>query len=410
MQYNFKIPVKFYFSNFFNSYVGISIFLIWFAAVFDPIGQLFFLRYIALFNIYLCIFLVIFLTNYKYLPLNFKTFSIIYLAFISPVYGFAIFIMRGGWDGNFIDTSYIASGILIITAVIYLNKSFVDYGIKSMILALQLLSLTIIIIQLNTLLSLDDSWLSFFTERSIALISFRDYGGFVLPYIYFLASPLLIFLVGYHANNFLSKKTAINFISTFFAILALVLSGTRSHLLIALMSLPFIYFLLKVKNKLETFVVFLIFFILGFLFFNIEIIQSMFSSAEASNSHKLSMLANYSYIFDDLLSLFFGQGYNAHEWSVPLSEMINVDGASKTELTYIEYIRVYGLIMSIPFFFILFYPIRRLMLLRREYIWLYPSYILYLVNAGLNPYMFSTNGMLSLGLIISVISIKDNYK
>ena len=342
--------------------------------------------------------------------LNFKTFSIIYLAFIAPIYGLSLFILRGGWDGNFIDTSYIASAILIVTAVIYLNKSFVDYGIKSMILALQLLSLTIIIIQLNSLLSLDDSWLSFFTERSIALISFRDYGGFVLPYIYFLASPLLIFLVGYHVNNFLSKKTAINFMSTFFAILALVLSGTRSHLLIALISLPFTYFLLKVKNKLETFIVFLIFSILGFLFFNIEIIQSMLSSEEASNSLKLSMLTNYSFIFDDLISLFFGQGYNAHEWSLPLSEMINVDGASKTELTYIEYIRVYGLIMSIPFFFILFYPIRRLMLLHRKYIWLYPSYILYLVNAALNPYMFSTNGMLSLGLIISVISIKENYK
>lgn len=405
-----NLPYKIKIPNIFNIYVAFSIFLLWFAAIFDPIGMVFGLRYIALINICLCIILIFIFSDLRHIPFNFRFFSIFFLSIVCPIYGLLIFIIRGGWHGSFIDTSYISSAVLITTSLIYINKEFVNLGIKSMLNSLQILCLVIIAIQINLIFSLNDSWLSFFTERSVALISFREYAGLTLPYIYFLASPLLIFLVAHRINNLFMKVNTINLINAAFAITALFISGTRSHMIIAVISLPLIFFLTKVKRKFEISILVAILFILLLLYFDSEILRSMFSLSETNNAFKFSMLNNYSHIFNDLFSLFFGQGFNAHEWSTPLMKMISFNmGASKTELTYIEFIRVYGLFISIPFFYILIYPIKKLMKLKKEFIWLYPAYILYLINASLNPYLFSTNGMLSLGLIISVISMKDFY-
>jgi len=140
--------------------------------------------------------------------------------------------------------------------------------------------------------------------------------------------------------------------------------------------------------------------------FNFEILGAFFAADETDNAMKLRMLTNYAEIVNDPLTFIFGQGYNAHAWSHSLREMIAAEvNASKTELTYIEIVRVYGLLISIPFFLLLCILGYRVSKTSDEYRWLYPAFVIYLLNSSVNPYLFSTNGMLPLALIAAIVSL-----
>jgi hypothetical protein len=130
----------------------------------------------------------------------------------------------------------------------------------------------------------------------------------------------------------------------------------------------------------------------------------MLSLSDVSTSIKLSYLNGYLDLFNDVPTLFFGQGFNAHEWSFEFSEMLS-GGASKTELTYLELIRVFGLFGAIYFFFELLRFFLRSEKVLPEYRWVFPGIALYLFLSTLNPYVFSSNGMLVLGLAAGIVSL-----
>lgn len=392
---------------------SIIIFLIWFAAVFDPIGNLYFLRYISLFSVIFCVFFTILISPVWRLSFNLRTVSVFYFVILTPYYGLLMFLLRGGWQGDFIDTSYLASAVLMVSTFIYINKRWVDVGLSTMILVLRLLVFVIIFVQISTIYMPSYSWYSFFTERGVALISMREYAGYKLPYVYFLASPLLIYIVGYDSWRLLKFPSIRMLVLCLFSVLALALSGTRAHILIALFSLPIFFIYTRGKHALATAIIFLILMATFLGLSSYEIISSFISPTETSNSMKIDMLEQYVNIFDNPDMLLFGQGFNAHVWSDEVQIMIadgDVLGASKTELTYFELIRVYGIIIGLPAFIIFGLVLRRIFSMPYEYRWLGLSFLLYLVNAALNPYIFSTNGILPFGLILALISYNKMIK
>ena len=142
-----------------------------------------------------------------------------------------------------------------------------------------------------------------------------------------------------------------------------------------------------------------------------NLLGEFFSTNESSNKVKISLLSGYYEIFSNPITFLFGQGYNAHEWSSTLRTMIVMeDKASKTELTYIEIIRVYGIFFSMIFIAMLLVVLHKLRGLSSSYYWLYFSFLLFLINSAINPYLFSTNGMLPLGLALACIYFEDRNK
>jgi hypothetical protein len=386
----------------------IVISFIWLAAIFDPIGNVFAMRYIAMLLSILNLFLIPVFVNVRFFDLSWRGSFILVLSIIMPIHGSLLFLIytRGG---EFIDTSYLAAGVLILYSMLYYSSKITEFALKSMIWVLRTL---VLIIFISAYLQFQNNYeiISFFTEKNVAIIGFREYGSVQFPYIYFLSSPLLIFLLAYDFDNIVNNLNFYNLIYFLCTSAALILSGTRAHMLLPLLIVP-LYFFLKSSfvGKMKVTIFLICFFILlvsDETIFNL--LGEFFSTNESSNKLKISLLSGYSEIFSNPITFLLGQGYNAHEWSSTLRTMIVMeDKASKTELTYIEIFRVYGIFFFMIFVTMLLFVLNKLRGLSSRYYWLYLSFLLFLINSAINPYLFSTNGMLPLGLVLACIYFGD---
>lgn len=382
--------------------IGIS--LLWFGAVIDPIGLMFGIRYLALATAFAGLLWLFYFFGGKLLDKSYRGVLILFLAALLPLYGFTLYAFRAS-GADFIDTSYLASGALMVTSLLYYSRRMCDYGVRSFVFSTRLLSLLVITTYASQVFFVSE-WISFFTERNVALISSRDYSGISLPYIYFLASPLLILLMAYDFRKLQQRSNFVNLLIFMMTSFAFALTGTRAHILIAFIFSP-LYLLISSNNRtiIKALMLLVITIIPAFATEDVRsLLSAFFSSAEASNSIKLSILNGYGDIFSNPLTLFFGQGFNAHDWSPTFRGMIAMEvGASKTELTYLELVRVFGLIISIPFIIIIFLLLKEAKNITQDFAWIYPGFVIFLANASINPYLFSVNGILPLGLISAIV-------
>jgi hypothetical protein len=383
----------------------ISITMLWFAAAFDPIGKFFYLRYIALTLTWLIIISQYILGRKISSVGAYQIALILSMLIVMPGYGFIVYMLHAS-DAQFTDTSYIAAGVLIFTTLIYSSKNLCDYGVNSMVFVGRLLAAVIVLAFLSQSI-LTDQWLSFLVEKDVALIGNREYGGATTPYIYFLASPMLVFVMAYDYSKILRK---VSFQSVLWFALAsggLFLSGTRAHILISIFFIPIYH---AVTGGLKAFYSLLavVLMFVSLASFNDDlrkIVGDFFSVSEANNQSKIYLLSGYNDIVSDPVSLIFGQGYNAHSWSSEMSEMISAQvGGTRTELTYLEVIRVYGVIIGGAYFIVLFKMLKQMTRLPDVYLWIFPGILFVLINSALNPYLFSTNGCLPLALGIAVLN------
>lgn len=382
----------------------IAIFLLWLGAVIDPIGNMYGIRYLALATAFAAIVGLFTLGRFQQLFKSYRGILILLISVLLPAYGLILYAFNAGSD-DFIDTSYLASGVLIITSLLYHGRSMCEYGVKSFIFSTRLVSLIIIAGYVSSTFS-HGEWVSFFTERNVALVSFREYAGITFPYIYFLASPLLIFLIAYDFNKFKQTSNVINFFIFTLTSSSLVLTGTRAHMVLGVIFAP-LYIILTGNYKTIIKTLILLAIVALFTLTVTEggtLINSFFDTSETSNSMKLSLLDGYGEIFSNLLRLFFGQGFNAHEWSSILRGMIAMeDKASKTELTYLELVRVFGVIIATTLIITIVLLLKSTKNLGGNFQWIYPGFTIFLINATVNPYLFSVNGMLPLGLISAIV-------
>lgn len=383
--------------------IKLTIFSMWLGAVIDPIGHMFGIRYFGLVGLFVSLIWLLCLGQHNFLEKSYRGFFILFLSASLPLYGLILYAFREG-RGEFIDTSYLASGVLLLTALLYNSRAMCDFGVTSFVYSTRLMSFIIISIPLFQEINLFD-WVSFFTERQVALVSTREYSGVTMPYIYFLASPLLIFLIAYDFFKLQQVLSVKNFLMFTITSFSFALTGTRAHILIAVFFIP-IYLFLTISSRaiiksalLLALTIIIVFAVPNFR----DLIGEFFSSTEASNSLKLNLLEGYAKIFSNPLIIIFGQGFNAHEWSPTLRDMIAIElGASKTELTYLELVRVFGFINASIFLFIIILLLRSVKNVGYNFNWVYPGLIIFLINSGFNPYLFSVNGMLPLGLITAI--------
>lgn len=383
------------------------IIIIWIAAVIDPVGNLFGIRYLGLIGLFF---------PFAYLILSGSIFSrrfdvglFIFIVFgcLIPVWGLFVYFFRGA-GGQFTDTSYLAAGVLMLSLFFYKDKRLTRVGVLAFLLSGRILTICTLVCFISIIFN-DQFMPSVFVSGGGAYIGERIYGSVQLPYIYFVASPILIFLLAYDAakldNDFRFLRVLL-FIST---ICALFLSGTRAHILIALTVSIWYPLLCRYRVRSFVYIQFISVFLLAVVITSAasdisDAARRMFDPLEYSNNTKLTMLGGYQIIFSEPIAFFFGQGFNAHTWSQVVQSIVNSDvGATKTELTYFEIFRVFGFIVGGVVHLSLFFVLFRAYRLPKEFEWVFPGLFVLLVNAALNPYLFSTNGILPLTLALAAI-------
>jgi hypothetical protein len=384
-----------------------SIALLWFAAVIDPVGAFGGIRYVALALLFLFI-SYLFISGLVFrLKLDLQAAFVCVFAIFLPVWGLYVYSARGVRE-PFADTSYIVAGVLALSVFYYRSQSLTEFGIQAFIVCVRALSLITIFCFFSVYFDLSSvPWI--FPAGGAAYFGEREYGSIQVPYIYFVASPLLIMLLAYDFSKLESDFGFVSlllFSSTFFA---LFLSGTRAHMLISLTIFIWYPLLFRFQRGYGSYltlgVCLSLFFVV--IVFSSDVggfVRAMFDVRESSNSQKISMLSGYQSILSDPITALFGQGFNAHSWSSTFQAMINRDiGATRTELTYLEIFRVFGLVGGGIFCLFLIYLLYRARRLPQDFRWAYPALVMLLLNAALNPYLFSTNGILPLTLLVAMI-------
>jgi hypothetical protein len=379
-------------------YAKFSIYLLWFSAAFDPVGLLFGIRYIALLSIIGLIGLL-YVEDRRSMVLARPYSGLLALFTVAiPVYGLVVGLARGGLNTEFADTSYLAAAAYFLCSIVYLKPGYLAIAEAAMVAILRLLSLTIVACLVSSLAGYSTDWIYFFVEHGITFYGERDYADLSFAYIYFIASPMIVFLLVRDTWRLAQRPSLGRALLLLVPIVALFLSGTRANMAIALFGALFTAVWCRYGRAaaFATLTVPPLLLAVASLS-DLDFAREMLSTSEGSNSVKIEYLRSYAEIFSDPVTLIFGQGFNAQTWSNPLARMV-VQGATKTELTYIEIYRVFGALFGSLLIGTLGFMCLSNTVNRAPAGWIAPASLLYLFVTALNPYLFSSNGMLLLGL------------
>lgn len=385
-------------------------FLLWFSCLIDPTGLIGLKLFFVFFGIVISVVVAFF--SFEKLFNKSLIVNIIYFLFviIAPLYGVLVYALRGV-SGDFIDKSYISSGFYLIATyfAFYINNE--SCVVKSAILAMRLLSYFVIFCAISFIYNSDFWFFQFLLDKEVLYLGRRNYFGLDFLYIYFVSSPLLILLYFFDLYKFISFFTLSRFLLLLVSGGALFLTGTRANIIIACITpLFFFFYHLKVNYKLFIFLIFV--FLCAILFSPIiGLVSSFFDVNESSNGVKLGYLKYYVDIFSDPINLIFGQGFNAHGWSNELRMMLaeNIEGSVKTELTYFEIYRVFGVFLGGLLNFSILYLIFKLRKNEKDR-WIFWAAFVYFLGAAVNPYIFSSNGFMFISLILLVIFKNDKNR
>jgi hypothetical protein len=378
---------------------------LWIAAVFDPVGKNLGLRYVALLLV-LTVLIERLLRKTLQIPRRADGYTPLFLWFvlIIPAYGLIMYLIRGGGiEQRFIDTSYIGAAGLFGCSLVYFHGRSLSLGFAALRLALRMLAVAIITSLVFYELKLPIPIIGYLVENGAAFFGpTRAYGGRDFYYVYLIASPMLIYLVAQELWTFWDERKTSNLVWCVVAVVSLFLSGTRANMLIAVFILPFLFLYRRWQwASIPAAIMVGAVCLLALDFLGFHAIRHVFNLGEASNGIKLGFIKGYVQIFSDPVTLLFGQGFNAHVWSDIFGRMLPggaYGSASKTELTYIEFVRVFGLLMSVAFVYLMVCFLTQLSTVDSRWRWMAPAVFVYFVVCALNPYLFSSNGMLPLGL------------
>ena len=227
-----------------------------------------------------------------------------------------------------------------------------------------------------------------------AFLGFSFFGMYLKSAVSFL--PVFAFLL-YKVLN--KKKTRLLNVLVILALVHMfIISGTRSSMFLPFLLACIILFIYCRNGRYMRYVVYpsVALFCLLFL---ILLVMLLMETDEASNLVKYGHLASYKILFGEHPEyLLFGQGPGTSFYSVGFRGM-----AIRTEWTYIELLRNYG-ILCLPILYVILLPMYRLLRVSNKNdsaLAIASSYFIYLIIAGTNPLLLSSTGMFVLLMMYS---------
>jgi len=298
-----------------------------------------------------------------------------------------------GYEGFKYWKSYLFLTLCIPVAVKRLDLS------RPLSIVLSLLSVATICLYLIALS--DDLLRAQLTAFADAYVVFsvtdRSYGSLSYQSVYFHGTPLIVIAIAYFCYQSLRSTGRAKLWNVLFLMLnvcGMVLSGSRNNMIVGLLTpLMVMGWYTGTKTRVAIAVLLVLVVIAGF---SSGVFQAMLSPYDDSNAIKLAHLHDYGILFGDWKTLLFGQGLGASFFSTAWGTRVTL-----TEVTYLEFIRNYGLMLAPIFYFLILYPLRMLAdpEARADH-YLFLAYGAYLYMCSGNPLLLSSSGMLVLAVVL----------
>jgi hypothetical protein len=328
---------------------------------------------------------------------------------IIPLYGFIIGIIK---QNNFVleESIQYFKGFVFFLLLVVVVSSKIDISKYLIIPSFVIAIITILLYIDISKFSSDETY--FFVEKNAAFISRRRFGDILMdPVIFYKTSPILIFPLSYYIEKCSKELSFINVLAFTTLVVALVISGTRANIIsiIILVLIP-LYSRIRYYLK-ENYIFILLIAVLTGIFILPQLLgQYVFNKSEESNTVKLGHLYSYYILFkNDIIGLFFGNGMGSGFYTIAKEELVY-----KTELTYLELLRMFGLIVTSFFLFLLYTPIyifkkSKKSINYNKYKYLYKAYIMYLLlEIVSNPLLIGSTGMIIMVVVFSTSYYVNN--
>jgi len=381
-----------------NILLRLNLYFLLAVAVFDP-ADLFVHAKVPLFlGVWTLILADIVLSrNRRYpVPTNLYYYVWIFVVLL-PLIGMLVYALRGGgMDGNGGFASYKPYLFLTLAIPLAMKRINLVCPLTWILSVLSLVTIILYAITFNNDVLRSQLW---FVGDSYTIFSLneRSYGSLSYHMVYFHTSPLLVIAIAYFCYQSLVLAGRARFWNVSLLLLnvcGMMLSGTRNNMIVGLLvPLMIIAWYKGTKARVAVAAA------LGFVLLaglSSGVVQAMVSTDDLSNTVKLLHYQDYMRMFGDWRTLVFGQGLGATFYSTALGTRVPV-----TELTYIEFIRTYGLAVACMFYYLLLYPLRTLgnEAARADH-YLFLAYLGYLYLCTVNPLLLSSNGLLILAIVL----------
>lgn len=266
--------------------------------------------------------------------------------------------------------------------------------------------LAIVLFWLVTLVPEAEGFVYYFvTADDTIIISRRSFLGLDMFCLHYRTIVSFMFVFALYINDFFQKKnrTVGGVICMLLILHAYLISGTRSTMLLPFFLFGVIGFYHLRNVKYFKYIMYPLIAVSAVAFLAV-LLMLMMEKGEASNLIKYAHLTSYWDLFSSHPEyLLFGQGPGAQFYS---KGFLHVTG--KTEWTYLELIRNYGL-FCLPILYVFYRPLLFLwknwkVSLTYSLFW---TYLAYLLIAGTNPLLLTSIGMTSL---LTVYSYEEKLK
>jgi hypothetical protein len=315
------------------------------------------------------------------------------------------------WNYYIVDGREPYEGFPLLKAYLFISMAVLLYVtgtnlLKYLSLALTLLAVTIVtcsIVLLNVPSLFLPAYL-FGDQYKIFSATYRDYGGLVMFQMYFVTSPMLAISAAYYFDRAHSSRGRRRWWYaglTLLSLAGLVVAGTRNNIAAAIL-LPLALIFLYARRKGPVAIT------IGTVSGIAIVLLSkqlgiLLNPTEVSNETKLTMFGDYLAGFANPIALVFGKGLGAYQqWTGRGYYYI-------TELTYLEIIRNFGLLLGGLMVLLLLYPMIYAYAIRPSYNekHIIVGYAMYLVMCASNPLLFSSMGMMILSVITANMALYD---
>ena len=372
----------------------------------DPNNSIFGLKYIlfaALFGA-----MVVFKNGKQMTFPTEEMLPLVFFCIVLPLYGLLMWYVNKHIYGNITgDLIYLNSFVFFsLLLVIYILKIpllqyFTKYGF---VVAVITISIWIVY-----KVSIPNFWKVYdylVIKNSAITCSGRTFLGIPLLMVFYKTSPLLVFGLSHYANEVFFKRHRLHQMMYSIAIFvvfvwAMFLSGTRANIISAFGIIAFYtLWFFSTKRKIVFYFVLTTLFVLAIpLLYDLS--KSLFDGKEQSNAIKFGHFLSYLDLWsDNPLYLFTGQGFGAKFYSGAYMELMD-----RSELTYFELVRIFGLPFALIILFFLLYPLIFKLKMKDDY-QLIIAYLFYLVIIGTNPLLMSSTGMIVLVYVYSYMMLK----
>lgn len=367
------------------------------ASVFDPSDQILKLKVPIFVIIWVFFFIIRTMSRKKVtLPWNLVFYLSLFI-FILPLTSILNFtITNGYYDSYYCFQALKPYLFLTLLVILYIEKINILRPLTNILTFLAvgiLIVFTLLSLGFFSYISFDD--LATYDIGSMFSIGLRTYGGITFNPIYFKTAPLLVIPVAYYSYLTMTthgKNIFKNMVLLLINAIALFMTGTRSSIIFSI-SIPSLTLFYYSKNRLlYSFPLVLVFLILVYIFS--DSMKDMFDIDDISNFTKLSYIDDYLKVFQNPKNILIGQGLGT---SIYLSSLDVYLAA--TELTYLDIMRHYGFILGVICILLLTYPFIKHKLYNKEF-YLLIAYASYLMMSAVNPFIFSSSGMVVLSAIL----------